>query len=147
MEEMNLMPFEAVAIRKVWHKDEWYFNVSDVIAILTESKDPKAYWRVLKKRLLTESQTQSVTNCYGLKFEATDGKKYTQDAANLEGIFRIIMSVPSPKAEPLKIWMAQVSKERIEETENPELSFERVTEIYKAKGRSDEWIKERFQSI
>ena len=127
MEETHLMPFEATAIRKIWHQDEWYFNVSDVIAILTDSKDPKAYWRVLKKRLLAESQTQSVSNCYGLKFEATDGKKYTQDAANVEGIFRIIMSVPSPKAEPLKIWMAQVSKERIEETENPELSFERMT--------------------
>lgn len=143
----ELQLFEGKKIRKIWHNEQWCFNVSDVIAVLTDSKDPKAYWRNLKKRLLDESKSEFVSNCYGLKFEATDGKKYTQDAANTEGILRIIMSVPSPKAEPLKLWLAQVGRERIEETENPELSYERMAEVYRAKGHDEVWIKERLQSI
>ena len=142
MEEKSIIPFEGKEIRKIWHNDEWYFSVVDVIEVLTDSPIPRNYWNLLKKR---ESQLHTI--CMQLKLVSKDGKKYKTDCANTEGVFRIIMSVPSPNAEPLKMWMAQVSKERIEETENPELSFERMTEIYKAKGRSDEWIKERFQSI
>jgi DNA-damage-inducible protein D len=143
----QLTPFEGEAIRKLWHDEQWYFNVSDVIAILTDSKDPKAYWRNLKKRLLQESKSQSVSNCYGLKFEAKDGKKYLQDAANTEGILRIVMSVPSPKAEPLKLWLAEQGKQALDEAENPELLTDRQAELYKAKGYSDEWIQRRLQSI
>ena len=138
----DLIPLEGKPIRKIWHNNEWYFSVIDVIEVLTESKSPKVYWSKLKER-----DNQLLTNCQRLKLMATDGRQRLTDCANTEGVFRIIMSVPSPKAEPLKLWMAQVSAERIEETENPELSFERMTEIYRAKGRSEEWIKERFQSI
>jgi DNA-damage-inducible protein D len=148
MEKDNaLIPFGGDAIRKVWHEGQWYFNVSDVIAILTDSKDPKAYWRNLKKRLLQEGNSQSVSNCYGLKFEANDGKKYIQDAANTEGILRIVMSVPSPKAEPLKLWLAEQGKQALDEAENPELLTERQAELYRAKGYSEEWIGRRVQTI
>ena len=147
METNQLVPFDGKNIRKIWYEEQWYFNVSDIIAILTESKDPKAYWRNLKKRLLAESGKEFVSNCYGLKFEANDGKKYKQDAANIEGIFRIIMSVPSPKAEPLKLWLAEQGKRAINEAENPELTFDRMEEIYRAKGHDEKWIKERIQSI
>ena len=143
----KIILFQEKQIRRVWHNDEWYFNVSDIIAILTSSKDHKAYWRNLKKRLLGESGNESVSNCYALKFEAIDGKKYMQDAANTEGILRIVMSVPSPKAEPFKLWLAQVGKERLEETENPERGFERLREIYIAKGYPVEWIQQRIQTI
>ncbi len=142
MEGQNLIPFEGKPIRKVWHNNEWYFSIVDVIEVLTDSPIPRNYWNLLKRR-----EPQLHTICMQLKLESKDGKKYKTDCANTEGVFRVIMSVPSPKAEPLKMWMAQVSAERIEETENPELSFERMTEIYRAKGRSEEWIKERFQSI
>ena len=142
MEEKGIVSFESKEIRKIWYNEEWHFSVVDVIEILTDSRDPKNYWSKLKER-----DPQTLTVCQSLKMLALDGKMRKTDCANTEGVFRIIMSVPSPKAEPLKLWMAQVSKERIEETENPELSFERMTEIYKAKGRSEEWIRERFQSI
>lgn len=142
MAEHHLIPFQDKPIRKVWHNNEWYFSVIDIIDALTDSKDPRGYWKVLKGR-----EPQLVSICYQLKMAATDGRQRLTDCANTEGVFRVIMSVPSPKAEPLKMWLAQVGKERIEETENPELSFERMTEIYRAKGRSDEWIKERWQSI
>lgn len=146
MEEQNaLIPFEGKPIRKIWHNDEWYFSIVDVISVLTDSPVPRKYWGKVKKKLEEESQLSPIWR--QLKLKSDDGKNYQTDCANTEGVFRIIMSVPSPKAEPLKMWMAQVSKERIEETENPELSFERMTEIYKAKGRSDEWIKNRLQTI
>ena len=148
MDEQNkLSPFEGKEIRKVWHDGQWYFNVADVIGILTDSKDPKAYWRKLKQRLIAEGGNEVVTNCHALKFEAPDGKNYKSDAANTESVLRIVMSVPSPKAEPLRMWLAQAGAERMQETENPELGFERMSAIYKAKGYSDEWIKERLQSI
>lgn len=146
MEEQNLIPFEGKPIRKIWHNEEWYFSVVDVIAVLTDSPNPSRYWADFKRRTEKESGSRVFSFCEPLKMQTAGGKQKVI-CANTEGIFRIIMSVPSPKAEPLKMWMAQVSKERIEETENPELSFERMTEIYKAKGRSEEWIKERFQSI
>ena len=134
--------FEEKHIRKMWHNDEWHFSVVDVIEVLTDSPKPSNYWDTMKRRDLQISAI-----CGKLKMKGIDGKSYATAAANTEGLLRIIMSVPSPKAEPFKLWLAQVGKERMEETENPELSFERMTEMYRAKGHTDKWIKERMQSI
>lgn len=143
MEDQNkLALFEGKTIRKILHNGEWYFSVVDVIEILTDSPKPKTYWAMMKKR-----ESQPFTNCEPLKLLASDGKQRLTDCANTEGVLRIVMSVPSPKAEPLKQWLAQVGKEKIEETENPELGFERLTELYRAKGHTEEWIKNRLQSI
>jgi DNA-damage-inducible protein D len=142
MENSNLIPFEGKEIRKVWHNEQWYFSIVDVIEVLTESAKPKTYWSMLKKR-----DNQLVTICELLKMRAADNKFYKTDAANVEGIFRIIMSVPSPKAEPLRMWLAEQGKRTLDETENPELLTQRQIELYKLKGRSDEWIKERMNSI
>jgi prophage antirepressor-like protein len=143
MEDQNkLALFEGKTIRKILHNGEWYFSVVDVIEILTDSPKPKTYWAMMKKR-----ESQPFTNCEPLKLLASDGKQRLTDCANTEGVLRIVMSVPSPKAEPLKLWLAQVGKEKIEETENPELGFERLTELYRAKGHTEEWIKNRLQSI
>ncbi len=143
MESHSLIPFEqGISIRKVKHNNEWYFSIVDIIEVLTESKKPKTYWSMLKKR-----DNQLVTICELLKMTAADGKKYRTDAANTEGVLRIVMSVPSPKAEPLKLWLAQVGKERIEELADPELAFGRAKEIYKVKGYPDDWIGYREKSI
>ena len=133
---------EGKTIRKAWHNDEWHFSVVDIIEVLTDSPIPRNYWSILKKR-----EPQLHTSCMQLKLTASDGRKRMTDCANTEGVLRIVMSVPSPKAEPLKLWLAQVGKERIEETENPELAFERAREIYKAKGYPDDWIGYREKSI
>ena len=140
--ETTIIPFDDHKIRKIWHDDQWFFSVVDIIGILTDSKDPRNYWKVLKNR-----EKELVTICNQLKLPSSDGKKYKTDCANTEGVLRIVMSVPSPKAEPLKLWLAQVGAERIEETENPELAYERMKELYLAKGYSEEWIKERLQTI
>jgi DNA-damage-inducible protein D len=138
----NLIPFEGQTIRKIWHDEQWYFSVVDVIYVLTNSPKPKTYWGMMKKR-----ESQPFTNCEQLKLKASDGRQRLTDCANTEGILRIIMSVPSPKAEPLKLWMASLGKQAIDEAENPELLTERQAEIYRAKGYAEEWIKERLQSI
>ena len=140
--EDELTPFQGKEIRKVWHNDEWFFSVIDVIGVLTDSKSATHYWSMLKKR-----ENQLVTTCYSLKLTALDGRQRSTDCANTEGVFRIIMSVPSPKAEPLKLWLASLGKQAIDEAENPELLTERQAELYKAKGYSDEWIKRRMQTI
>lgn len=146
MEEQNKLAFfEGKEIRKIWYNDQWYFSIVDVIEILTDSPIPRTYWSKLKAKIKKESELNPIW--VQLKMLSSDGKSYKTDSANTEGVLRIVMSVPSPKAEPLKQWMAQVSTERIEETENPELGFERLKEIYKAKGYSDEWIERRLQSI
>ena len=142
MEEQILIPFEGKEIRKAWHNGEWHFSVIDVIEVLTDSKNPRNYWTVLKKR-----DSQLVTICHQLKLASSDGKNYKTDCANTEGVLRIAMSVPSPKAEPMKLWLAQVGKERIEETENPEISIGRLTELYKTKGYDDIWIGNRLKTI
>jgi DNA-damage-inducible protein D len=142
MKNSNLIPFEGKEIRKVWHKKQWYFSIVDVIEVLTESAKPKTYWSMLKKR-----DNQLVTICELLKMRAADNKFYKTDAANTDGIFRIVMSVPSPKAEPLKTWLAEQGTRTLEETANPELLTQRQIELYKLKGHSDVWIKERMQSI
>ena len=142
MENNTLAPFEGKEIRKVWHEEGWYFSVIDVIEVLTDSPNPKNYWSVLKNR-----DPQTLTVCKSFKMLSADGKMRKTDCANTEGIFRIIMSVPSPKAEPLKLWLAEQGKRAIDEAENPELMTERQIVLYKAKGYSDIWIKERMQSI
>ena len=138
----QLAIFEQKPIRSIEHEGEIWFSIVDIIGILTDSVVPRNYWATLKKR-----EPQLLTNCQQLKIASTDGKQRLTDCAKTEGVLRIIMSVPSPKAEPLKMWLAQVGTQAIVETENPELGFERMTELYKAKGRTDEWIKNRLQSI
>ena len=147
MEEQNLMPFEGKPIRKVWHNDQWYFSIVDVIGVLTDSPIPKTYWSKLKKKISDESDNHQYPIWVLLKVASSDGRKRPTDCANTEGVFRLIMSVPSPKAEPLKRWLAEQGKRTIEEAENPELLTERQAELYKAKGYTDEWIKRRMQSI
>ena len=140
--------FEGNQIHSAWdnENEEWYFSVVDVIGTLTESKDPGAYWRKLKQRLKEEG-SEVVTFCHGLKLMAIDGKMRETDACDMQGIFRIIQSVPSPKAEPFKIWLAEVGKERLDEIVDPELTIERALETYLHKGYSREWINQRLQTI
>lgn len=143
MENQNSMvPFEGKEIRKIWHEEQWFFSVVDIVGVLTDSVVPRNYWATLKKR-----EPQLLTVCQQLKMSSTDGRKRLTDCANTEGVLRIVMSVPSPKAEPLKLWLAQVGTERIQETENPELAFERAREIYRAKGYPEDWIGYREKSI
>ncbi len=143
MENNNaLIAFEGKEIRKIWQDDEWYFSVVDIVEILTDSKAPSDYWTTMKRR-----ENHLPTICRKLKFLAFDGKMRPTDCANTEGVFRILMSVPSPKAEPFKLWLASLGKQAIDEAENPELLTDRQAELYKAKGYSDEWIKRRVQSI
>lgn len=144
-ENRAISPFEGKEIRKVWHDEKWYFSIVDVIAILTDSPIPRNYWTKVKKSLIEESQTHPFW--MQLKLTASDGRQRLTDCANTEGVLRIVMSVPSPKAEPLKLWLAQVGTERIEETENPELLTERQAQIYRAKGYTEEWITQRVQTI
>jgi len=140
--------FESKQVRTEWDPkaQKWYFSIVDVIAVLTESADPGAYWRKLKERLKKEGN-QAVTNCHGLKMTAADGKKRMTDVADTEQLLRLIQSIPSPKAEPFKLWLARVGYERLEEIENPELAAQRMRELYKAKGYSDEWIEKRVRGI
>lgn len=138
--------FKGKKVRKVIHNDEWWFSVVDVCGVLSDSADPGAYWRKLKQRLKKEG-SEVVTICHGLKLEASDGKKYTTDCANTEGIFRIIQSIPSAKAEPFKRWLARIGYERIQEIEDPELATKRTRALYKAKGYSDAWIEKRMRGI
>ena len=140
--------FKDKRIRTAWdeEKEEWYFSIIDVISVLTDSKDPTAYWRKLKQRLKAEGN-ETVTNCHGLKMTAADGKKRLTDVATTEQLLRLIQSVPSPKAEPFKVWLAEIGKERIEETIDPELTIERALETYLKKGYSREWINQRLQAI
>jgi DNA-damage-inducible protein D len=138
----ELINFEHTPIRKTLHNEEWFFSIIDIIAALIESTNHQTYWYVLKKR-----EPQLLTICKKFKFLAPDGKMRPTDCANTEGVFRIIMSVPSPKAEPLKMWLAEQGKRAIDEAENPELLTQRQIELYKAKGYSDEWINERIKNI
>jgi len=142
----KLAIFRGKEIRKTIHNNEWWFSVADVCRVLTESADTGAYWRKLKQRLNNEG-SEVVTFCHGLKLLASDGKKYLSDCANTEGLFRIIQSIPSPKAEPFKLWLAKVGYERIQEIEDPELATKRTRALYKAKGYSDDWIEKRLRGI
>ena len=141
--------FEGSQIRSVWdnEREEWYFSVVDVIGSLTESNNPRDYWYRVKKRMSEEERSELSTFCRQLKLKSTDGKSYKTDVADMQGIFRIIQSVPSPKAEPFKMWLAEVGKERIDEIIDAELTIDRALEGYARKGYSREWINQRLQAI
>ena len=140
--------FEERKVRAIWddEQEEWYFSIVDVISILTDSPNPRKYWSVLKTRLKREG-SELTTNCSQLKMQAADGKKYLTDVANTEQLFRLIQSVPSPKAEPFKLCIAQVAKERLDQMQDPELSIEQAMADYKRLGYSDNWINQRLKSI
>ena len=145
----DIKMFEGSQIRSVWdnEREEWYFSVVDVIGSLTESNNPRDYWYRVKKRMSEEERSELSTFCRQLKLKSTDGKSYKTDVADMQGIFRIIQSVPSPKAEPFKMWLAEVGKERIDEITDPELTIDRALESYARKGYSREWINQRLQAI
>ena len=140
--------FEERKVRAIWddEQEEWYFSIVDVISILTDSPNPRKYWSVLKTRMKREG-SELTTNCSQLKMQAADGKKYLTDVANTEQLFRLIQSVPSPKAEPFKLWIAQVAKERLDQMQDPELSIEQAMADYKRLGYSDNSINQRLKSI
>lgn len=148
--KQSLKLFEGTTIRTIWdsEKEEWFFSVADVCNALSgsQAKDPNAYWRKLKQRLKAEG-SEVVTNCHGLKLEAADGKKYLTDVLSTRDILRLIQSIPSPKAEPLKMWLAQVGSERLEEIADPEKAILRGADFYRAKGYSEQWINQRMISI
>ena len=140
--------FEERKVRTVWddEADKWYVSIVDVIAVLTESKDAAAYWRKLKQRLKAEGN-ETVTNCHGLKMTAPDGKMRLTDVADVEQLFRLVQSIPSPKAEPFKLWLSSLARERWEEIDDPEQGIDRMLEYYHRKGYSENWINQRLKSI
>jgi len=146
--EHKIKLFEQKQVRTHWddEQEKWYFSIVDVVGILSESVDVQAYWRKLKQRL-KEDGNQTVTNCHALKMKAADGKMRLTDVADTEQLFRLIQSIPSPKAEPFKMWLAQVGRERIDEIEDPEIGFDRLMETYLKKGYSKEWVNQRLKSI
>ena len=148
MESNKIQIFENQKIRTAWNEEteQWYFSVVDVVAVLTESVDPQSYWRKLKQRLKEEGN-ETVTNCHALKMTAADGKKRLTDVADTEQLLRLVQSIPSPKAEPFKLWLAQVGRDRIEETIDPELAIDRALETYLKKGYDEDWIHQRILSI
>ena len=147
-EKTQIKLFEDKKVRTLWDKEteEWYFSVVDVIAVLTESPNPRKYWSVLKTRLKSEG-SELTTNCSQLKMPAADGKMYKTDCMTTEQLFRLIQSIPSPKAEPFKLWMAQVAKERLDEMQDPEQGIQRALAEYRALGYSENWINQRLKSI
>ncbi|QLB13231.1 BRO family protein [Bisgaardia hudsonensis] len=147
--ENQIKLFEDSQIRSVWdnEKEEWYFSVVDIVGLLSESKNPRDYWYRVKKRMTEEEKSELSTFCRQLKLKSSDGKMYATDVAEMQGIFRIIQSIPSPKAEPFKIWLAEVGKERIDEIVDPELIIDRALATYLQKGYSREWINQRLQAI
>jgi len=154
LEEMEdkvkaIVAFEGRTIRRFWDEEseKWYFSVVDIIAVLSESDNPAVYWRVLKKRLKDEGSNETVTKCNGFKMTAADGKLRVTDMADTETLFRIIQSIPSPKAEPFKLWLARVGYERVEEASDPELAIARAMQTYLKKGYSQDWVNMRLKSI
>lgn len=147
METTKLALFQGKGIRKIFYNNEWWFSVIDVIYALTESTNPRDYWYKMKIRVKEEDGFEPSTICRQLKLQATDGKMRETDCANTEGIFRIIQSIPSPKAEPFKRWLAKVGYERVQEIEDPELATKRTRQLYKAKGYSEAWIEKRMRGI
>src|SRR3989339_1178024 len=142
----TLSVFQGKNIRRIWNNTGWYFSVIDIVEVLTESTNPRNYWSMLKKRE-SEQGVELSTNCVQLKLQSSDGKKRETDCANTEGVFRIIQSIPSPKAEPFKLWLAKVGYERVQEIEDPEIATKRTRALYKAKGYSDDWIEKRMRGI
>ena len=148
LDNTEIKLFENKKVRTIWDNvtEEWYFSVVDIVDVLTDSVNPNNYWKVLKNRLKKEG-SQLVTNCNQLKMLSSDGKKYKTDCMNIEQVFRLIQSIPSPKAEPFKLWMSHVAKERLDEIQDPELTINRAMLEYKALGYSDNWINQRLKSI
>jgi len=146
--ETSIKLFENKKVRSVWDAEgeKWYISVVDVVGVLTESTNPNNYWKVLKNRLKKEGN-ESVTNCNQLRMQSSDGKFYKTDVADAEQLFRLIQSIPSPKAEPFKLWLAEIARERLEEIDDPELGIERLMEYYHRKGYSENWINQRLKSI
>ena len=146
--EMAIKLFENHKIRTHWdeNQEKWYLSIVDIVSVLTQSVDPNAYWRKLKQRL-NEEGNETVTNCHALKMIAQDGKMRLTDVADVEQVFRLIQSIPSPKAEPFKLWLAQIGRERIDEIEDPEITINRALETYLKKGYSESWINQRLKSI
>lgn len=142
----ELSLFEQKMIRRVWHKDEWYYSIVDVIAVLTDSPNPRNYWSLLKARAKTEGLDETLIQIEPLKLKSPDGRFRLTDAANRQTLLRILQSVPSPKAEPFRLWLAEVGEERLEEIENPEAALNRVRATYRAKGYEDTWIEERIRN-
>lgn len=147
MEENKLAIFEGKRIRKTIHNNEWWFSIIDVVEVLTDSSIPKRYWSDLKRKLVTEGYSELYEKIVQLKFAAADGKLYNTDCTNTETMFRIIQSIPSPRVEPLKRWLAKVGKERIDEIEDPQLAMERMKELYEKKGYPKDWIDKRMRGI
>ncbi len=145
MQETGLVVFQDKKIRRIWHNNEWYFSVVDVVETLTDSPTPRQYWGKVKDREFNQLQLSPIW--VQLKLPASDGKNYETDCANTESMFRIIQSIPSPKAEPFKQWLAQVGYERVQEIQDPELAQKRMKELYRQKGYSDEWIEKRVRGI
>ena len=146
-ESTKVAIFQGKQIRKTLLKNEWWFSVIDIIAFLTDSKKPRDYWHKMKIREKSTSGSELSTICRQLKLRSSDGKNYETDCANTEGVFRIIQSIPSPKAEPFKTWLAKVGKERIDEIENPELGMDRVKKIYEQKGYNKDWVDKRIRGM
>ena len=146
--ETNIKLFESKKVRSIWDSEEekWYISIVDVIEVLTESLNPRKYWSVLKNRLKQEG-SELATNCSQLKMQSSDGKFYKTDVADIEQLFRLIQSIPSPKAEPFKLWLSLLARERLEEIDDPEQGIERLMEYYHRKGYSESWINQRLKSI
>ncbi|MCI0511709.1 phage antirepressor protein [candidate division KSB1 bacterium] len=147
MPSSKIVVFESKTIRRIWHDEEWYFSVVDVVQALTDSANARDYWFKMKTRVKSEDGIELSTICRQLKLEAPDGKMRETDCANTKSMFRIIQSIPSPKAEPFKLWLAQVGYDRIQEIENPELAQERMKELYELKGYPQDWIEKRLRGI
>jgi len=145
--EDKLVVFNNINIRRIWFENDWWFSVVDIVFVLTESTDSKDYWYRMKDRVRLEEESELSTICRQLKLKATDGKNRLTDCSNTEGIFRIIQSIPSPKAEPFKRWLAKIGKDRVDEIDNPELAQERMKNIYEQKGYSKDWIDKRIRGI
>jgi DNA-damage-inducible protein D len=145
VEQNKIVVFESKKIRRIWHEEEWYFSVVDVVEALTDSLNSRDYWFKMKLRVQSEDGVQLSTFCRQLKLKSSDKKKYATDCANTKGMFRIIQSIPSPKAEPFKQWLAQVGYERVQEIENPELAQDRMKELYELKGYPKDWIDRRLR--
>lgn len=143
---LNLSLFEKKQIRRVWHKGEWYYSIIDVIAVLTDSTEPRKYWVALKARTKIEGFDEAIVQIEPLKLKSTDGRFRLTDTANRQTLLRIIQSIPSPHAEPFRLWLAQVGEERFQEIENPEAALDRVRATYRDKGYNDTWIKERIKN-
>lgn len=144
-QQNKLVVFQNKKIRRIWHNDEWYFSAVDIVEALTESPSPRQYWEKVKQREFLDIQLSPIW--LQLKLESSDGKKYNTDCVNIKNAFRLIQSIPSKKAEPFKMWLAQLGKERIDEVENPELAQERMKLLYEQKGYSKDWIDKRLRGI